>query len=71
MKKDNLKKIVGGLIAGGVIAGGSITISDKLNCEVEVNYQGQNICFSQEEVEALQNNLNTPTWDTTQTWDKL
>jgi hypothetical protein len=57
MENKDIKKIVATIIASGGIVAGGFAISDKLNCDYAVQYKGEEICFTQEEKEFIENSL--------------
>ena len=57
MENKDIKKIVAAIIASGGIVAGGFAISDKLNCDYAVQYKGEEICFTQEEKEFIENTV--------------
>jgi len=56
MKKD-IKKIIATAITTGAIISGGFVASEKANCDYIIEYQGEKICFTQEEKEIIEKGL--------------
>ena len=49
MNKEQIKKLIAGALAAGGIATGAIQAQNAINCD----YKIQNVCVSQEEIDAV------------------
>lgn len=69
--KTETKKIIAGILATGGVVSGGFMLSDKQNCDYEIEYQGEMICLSESEFKAMKEHIEAPSWDNLDTWDKL
>lgn len=73
---ENLKKIIAGIIGVGVIGGGVLALSDKPDCDYEIQYEKEEktVCITNEQFDAIIENLNKTEeieWGSLRSWDQI